>query len=250
MTLEVRVYDESADLALAVAEEFRDYFAEWLATHELAHVVLTGGRTGSATLAEIRSLSSDSLDWSRIHFWWGDERWLPAGDTERNEVQADAALLSWIDIPAENVHRCAASDDQLDLDTAAERYADELRTHAAAGAALPPFALVFLGMGPDGHVASLFPHHPALHTAEELTVVAVEESPKPPSERISLTLAAINSANAVWVMLSGADKADALEQALSEPDFDSLPASAVAGTDQTMFFVDAAAAAGLTSDES
>lgn len=249
MTLELRVFDDAAALAHDVAESFRDYAQHWLNAHDGDfHVALTGGRTGGSTLAEIRSLCAGSLDWSRVQVWWGDERWLPAADAERNEVQADEALLRWISIPAANVHRCASSDSGLTLDEAAAAYAAELAKHAAESASAPEFALVFLGMGPDGHIASLFPEHPALEARIGSTVVAVRNSPKPPAERLSLTMSTINAAAQVWVMLSGADKAEALQRALEGDSAAHTPASALGAAEATLFFVDEAAARNVLND--
>jgi 6-phosphogluconolactonase len=154
------------------------------------HVVLTGGTVGIATLAALaHSPARDAVDWSEVHLWWGDERFVPAGDGDRNETQAREALLDALGdaLPAANVHPVPAQDDDVaDPHVAADAYAGELAAHAPAGAEVPQFDVLLLGMGPDGHVASLFPGHEALRAAGRPTV-GVEGSPKPPPLRVSLT---------------------------------------------------------------
>lgn len=157
----ILVYEDRSILASAVAERFYETMGGILETKPVAHIVLTGGTVGAEVLLAIaRSARRASLDWSRVEFWWGDERWLPAGDPERNDALAENALLSGLVadgvLAQDRIHRFAASDDALDLDTAAENYADELSRSAPEGEPMPDFDLVFLGVGPDGHVASLF----------------------------------------------------------------------------------------------
>jgi 6-phosphogluconolactonase len=166
---------------------------------------------------------------------------VPAGHADRNDQQAKDALLDGLDLPAANLHPFPASDQGLDLDAAAERYSQEL---AAAGgdAAQPHFDILLLGVGPDGHIASLFPERRDLVDAPG-TVVAVRNSPKPPPERLSLTLTAINSAERVWLALAGADKASALGLALAGAGRYQVPVGAAEGRRKTVFFVDEAAAA-------
>ncbi len=243
----VLVHDDRPSLASAVATRFYETMGGILREKPLAHVVLTGGTVGGEILAAIgRSASRSSLDWSRVAFWWGDERWLPAGDPERNDTLADDALLAGLladgVIADAAIHRLPASDSALGLDAAARHYAAELARYAPEGATIPAFDLVFLGVGPDGHVASLFPEHDGIRAAGP-AVVAVRDSPKPPPERLSLTLPAINGADRVWLCLAGADKAPALGLALAGANPVEVPAAGVTGRVRTVFFVDVAAAA-------
>jgi len=244
----VRVFDTRTDLVGTIADDFVATISESLRSRAVAHVVLTGGTVGYDVLAAISEEQRQSLvDWSRIHLWWGDERWLPSGDAERNDAQAALALLRHISIPEENVHRFPASDGAFDLDAAAVQYARELTEYFPDSTTPRRFDLVFLGVGPDGHIASLFPGLDGIK-ATTAGVVSVRNSPKPPPERLSLTLPMINSADQIWLCLAGADKASALGLALAGASVPEVPAAGAAGLMKTLFFVDATAAAEVPSE--
>jgi 6-phosphogluconolactonase len=239
----VIVYPDKQVLADTLAARFLSKVARFIVARGEATVVLTGGTMGYATLAAVNaSPKRDTVDWSRVNFWWGDERWLPDADPERNETQAREALLAHIAVDDARVHPFAASDDGLALDEAADAYAAELRAAAPEGAEYPTFDITFLGVGPDGHIASLFPERGGIR--EELrTVIPVRKSPKPPPERLSLTLPVINSSERVWLVLAGADKASALGLTLADASVFEVPAAGVHGRRSTKFLVDQEAAA-------
>jgi len=207
--------------------------------------VLTGGGTGVAVLEQLRTTPArDAIDWARVDLYWGDERFLPAGDPERNETQARAVLLDAVPVDPARVHPMPPSDgpDGADPEAAAARYAATLAAAAKPGSeVLPHFDLLLLGVGEDGHVASVFPEHPAAY--ESRPVVAVRGAPKPPPVRISLTLPAINTAEEVWLIATGPDKADAVGMALSGAGPVQLPAAGVGGVARTLWLLDRAAAA-------
>jgi 6-phosphogluconolactonase len=239
----VLIHRDKETLTDSVAERFLTKMVEILSEKDVAHVVLTGGGMGIGVLAAIdRSLKRNTVDWQRVHFWWGDERWLPKGDDERNDKQARDALLDSLIIPAGNIHPFPTSDNGADLDLAAEEYARALAGHAAEGLETPVFDITFLGVGPDGHIASLFPDREEIRAGDR-TVVPVRNSPKPPPERLSLTLPVLNSSDRVWMVLAGADKASALGLALAGASRDEVPVAGVHGRKRTMFFVDESAAA-------
>lgn len=239
----VVVFDDRAALIAGIAERFSSLMKEVLAQQDVAHIVLTGGSVGIESLSAIGDTTANTgIDWTRVHLWWGDERWLPSGDSERNDVQAQDAFLAKIDCPVENIHRFPHAGGELDLDSAARAYATELEAHAPEGARFPSFDLVFLGVGPDGHIASLFPGYDGIRE-REATVIPVRNSPKPPPERLSLTLPVINSADQVWLCLAGADKASALGLALAGANASEVPAAGAVGIEKTLFLVDHAAAA-------
>ncbi len=246
----VLVHQSKQALAGSVAARFLTNMVDVLQDQDEANVVLTGGSVGIAVLAAINeSAARDTIDWSRVNFWWGDERWVPRADPERNESQAREALLDHIDVPKENIHAFGASDDPTDagagddaLEAAAARYTAELLSHAPEGAQYPRFDVTFLGVGPDGHIASLFPHRSGIRE-REASVITVHDSPKPPADRLSLTRPVLNSSNRVWLVLAGSDKASALGLALAGASRDEVPAAGIKGRYRTMFFVDSDAAA-------
>ncbi len=239
----VIVHPDKESLAGSVAARFITKVVDLIDEFDEATVVLTGGTMGIAVLAAINSSPArDSVDWSRVNFWWGDERWLPAGDPDRNETQARAALLDHVSVDPARVHACGHSDSGIELDAAAAAYAQELAAHAPRAGAQPHFDITFLGMGPDGHVASLFPERSGIRETVA-TVIPVRNSPKPPPERLSLTLPVINSSARVWLVVAGADKASALGLTLAGASINEVPAAGVEGRRRTLFFVDAEAAA-------
>jgi 6-phosphogluconolactonase len=244
-TPEVFVYATGDLLASAAAARAVTGLADAIAARGHAHLVLTGGGIGTKVMAAIAaSPARDAVDWRLVDLWWGDERFEMTGDPERNETGARSALLDHLGLDPSRVHVIPGPDgpDGNDPDAAAARYAAEL-TAAADGAPVPAFDVLMLGIGSEGHVASIFPDSPAAHAGG--TVVAVRHSPKPPPTRISLTFGALQAAREVWVLASGAEKAEAVARAVSGVSQVELPAAGARGTERTLFLVDAAAAAKL-----
>lgn len=234
-------------LAQAAAARLVTHLVDAQAAAGHAHIVLTGGGIGIATLTALAAAPArDAIDWTALDVWWGDERFLPAGDPERNETQARAALLDLVPVPAERLHPMPAPDGPYgaDVDAAAEAYAAELAaaTRPEDHGDVPAFDVLLLGLGPDGHVASLFPGHPALYE-EDRSVLGVRGSPKPPPVRISLTRRAIHQAQDVWLLAAGAGKADAVSLALGQTGGVAVPAAAARGRRRTLWLLDRAAAA-------
>jgi 6-phosphogluconolactonase len=239
----VIVHPDKQSLAAAVAARFITKVVDLVTEFDEASVVLTGGSMGIAVLAAINaSPARDTVEWSRVNVWWGDERWLPSGDPERNETQARDALLDHVGLDPARVHAFAASDSGLELDSAADAYAQELLDFTPVNASMPHFDITFLGVGPDGHIASLFPERAGIRETVK-TVIGVRNSPKPPPERLSLTLPVINSSARVWLVVSGSDKASALGLTLAGASVNEVPVAGVLGRRGTLFFVDADAAA-------
>lgn len=226
-------------VADAVAVAVLEKLASVLQEKPLAHFVVTGGSVGIASLASIAKLDNKSVDWSRVHVWWGDERFVEKTSDDRNAVQARRVWLSGSSVPEKNIHEFPASDQGLDLKAAGSAFEQELARYSSADAAYPEFDLLLLGMGPDGHVASLFPGHE--HAADN-AVVTVFDSPKPPPMRLSLNYKVINDASEVWFTVAGADKAEAVAIAFGD-DQRSLPVGRVSGKARTVWFVDEAAGA-------
>jgi len=243
---EVVVYRDGPLLAQAVAARLVTGLTDAFAARGGASVVLTGGGIGTKVLAELAAAPArDAIDWPHLDIWWGDERFVPAGDPDRNETGARAALLDHVGVDPARVHAMPGPDgpDGDDPEAAAARYASWLADAAKAddGGPVPAFDVLMLGIGPEGHVASLFPGQPAL--GDSRPVVAVRNSPKPPPTRLSLTLPSIQAAREVWILAAGEEKADAVALALTGDGQDPVPAAGARGRQRTLFLLDSAAAA-------
>ncbi|TXS51053.1 6-phosphogluconolactonase [Streptomyces sp. t39] len=249
---ELVVHRDKDLMAQAAAARLITRVVDAQAARGTASVVLTGGRNGNGLLAALGSAPArDAIDWSRLDLWWGDERFLPDGDPERNVTQAREALLDRVPLDPARVHAMPASDGPhgADADAAAAAYAAELAAAARPEdhGPVPVFDVLMLGVGPDTHVASLFPELPAVRETER-TVVGVHGAPKPPPTRISLTLPAIRAAREVWLLAAGEDKAEAVQIALSGAGEVQAPAAGARGRARTLWLLDAAAASGLPRD--
>lgn len=227
-------YPDADTLAAATAARALTTVADVLSVQETCHLVLTGGSVGIASLDHMaQSPVAQGLDWERVHVWWSDERFVATGHEDRNEGQAQRALLSHVRLPEENIHRMGSSSDFDAPETAAAAYHDNIAAHGS-----PAWDLLILGLGPDGHVASLFPGHRA-YTANSAGVVAIHDSPKPPAERVTMGLSAINRAQRIWVVAAGQAKADVVASCLKNDEY--YPGAAVRGTHETLWLLDAAA---------
>ena len=237
---DVRVHPTRADTAAHVAADVVALLASLLQSGAAPRIVLTGGSVARAVHREIAARGL-GLDWARVVVLWGDERFVPRGDDERNDRQADQDLLSLVPVTPANVVRVPASDDAADVHEAASAYAGAVtRLLAEDDVHAPAFDLVMLGIGPDGHVASLFPGRPA----DERAVLAVEDSPKPPPERVSMSYDLLGKARRVWFVATGEDKAEAVTGSVRAEPAD-LPAARVRGIEETRWYLDATAAGGL-----
>jgi 6-phosphogluconolactonase len=242
----VVVHADATLLAAAAAARLVTRIVDTQAAWGSAHIALTGGGVGTATLAAVAaSPARDAIDWRAVDFWWSDERFLPAGHPDRNETQARAALLDLVPLEPDRVHPMPASDGPFgdDVGAAAREYADRLAAASGLRAEprAPEFDVLLLGVGPDGHVASLFPGQPALYEADA-TCVPVRSAPKPPPVRISLTLPAIRRAREVWLLAAGTEKASAVALALQPAGEVAVPAAGASGTRRTLWLLDRAAA--------
>ncbi|CAO5152453.1 6-phosphogluconolactonase [Frankia sp. AiPs1] len=250
-------------LARAVAARLITRLVDGQAARGEASVVLTGGGIGIALLRAVRaSAAFDAVDWSRVDVWWGDERFVAPDSPDRNDRQAREALIDHIPVDPKRVFpmgylappAAPASGGDADgppaggypaPEAAASEYARLLASRAAPGASVPVFDVVLLGLGPDGHVASLFPNLSGVTATE--AVIAVHDSPKPPPVRVSLTLSTIQSAREVWVIVAGEEKAEAVAAAFSGAGPIAVPAAGAVGRERTLWLVDRAAASRLAS---
>ncbi len=237
----IEVHESADALATAIAGELLTRLTDAQSSGHEPQISLTGGTIADAVHLELARLSAGSeLDWSRVVVWWGDERFVAPDSPDRNASQAQEAFLGAVGIDPAKVHPMPSTADASDVEAGANAYSDTLRS-LGSGA----FDVLMLGVGPDGHVASLFPGFPQLDVDDQVAV-AVTGSPKPPPERISLTLGALNRSKAVWFLVSGDEKAPAVARALADgTDLHDCPAAGVSGTDETIWFLDRAAASQL-----
>ncbi|MCT1368494.1 6-phosphogluconolactonase [uncultured Kocuria sp.] len=185
------------------------------ATRDVVHISITGGSLGAGIWSKVAaSPLVNTVAWEKVHVWWSDERFLPEGHDERNAQQAFDAFFAEGPMPKANAHIMGSATAFTSEDAAAQAYAEELAAHADAGAASPDFALSLLGMGPDGHIASLFPERSEI-LSEIDGVLAIRESPKPPPERTTMTLPMINRSERIWFLVAGGDKQDAFQRLLA-----------------------------------
>ena len=239
---QVEVRADAGQLATFVARLLLKRLAAAQAHGRVPCIALTGGTIADQVHRELARLHADAgaVDWSLVDVWWGDERFVAAGDPDRNAGQARAAFLDAVGVDPARVHEMPAADGpHADVAAAAAAYGDELR---AQGTGL--FDVVMLGVGPDGHVASLFPGYPQLDV-DDTVAVPVTGSPKPPPERVSLTFGALNRAREVWFLASGEAKADAVAKALDGADLHDIPATGVRGRERTRWLLDEEAASHL-----
>ncbi len=226
---------DADDLSRRAAARLLEKLIELQADGRVAQLCLTGGRIALTLYARLAELVSDSaLDPSRLELWWGDERFVPTDDPERNAGPTLALLAGHFALDPARTHPMPSADGVVDAAASAATYAKELGETR--------FDLCLLGMGPDGHVASIFPDHPSSEPTSQ-PVIGVSDAPKPPAERISLTIQALNNSEEVWFLVSGEEKAPVLARALAG-DTD-LPAGRVAGQARTLWLVDRASAAEL-----
>lgn len=239
---QIVIHEDLDATAHAVAARLITAILDAIAARGVAHVVLTGGSLGVAAAAAVAvNPARKSVNWSLVHFWWGDERFVDAKSPDLNAGQVELLFteLDSLGLDRSTVHIMGPANDYASAEQAAAAYTELLREEASAEADTPLFDVLLLGMGPDSHVASLFPNH--THS-DQPGAFAVHNSPKPPADRVSLSMETINSAREVWLLVAGAEKAPALAAAQHEVNERAIPASAVRGTVATRWLVDRAAA--------
>lgn len=237
---DVRVYSTAGALCSAAAEDFFQLVSVTLAKQTACNVSLSGGSTPKTLYSLIaqRAAEDDTLrgiDWKRVHFFFGDERCVPPTHADSNYRMVRETLLSRGTFPEANVHRIQA---ELEPETAAKQYEQELRNHFGG---VPAFDLSWLGMGPDGHTASLFPGTPALNEKKKLAVANFV--PKFDATRVTLTFPVFSAARKVQFLVTGADKAPMAKKVLVEGE--DFPSGVISPAGRLEWLFDAAAAAAL-----
>jgi 6-phosphogluconolactonase len=237
-TSEIRRAVNGAEVAHLAAREIIETLEAQLLQKPEVHFALTGGTVGILTLATLAEQPDlERVDLSRVHFWWGDERFVASNSEDRNAIQARRVLFAKIQVSESNIHEFPSSDNSLELETAKTEFLIELRKHFGSAVL---FDLVILGMGPDGHIASLFPGHESLADGQE--VIAETNSPKLPAQRLSFSYSVLNSAKKIIFVVSGLDKASAVTDVHTNEN-SLLPAAKISALEETIWFVDQAAGA-------
>ena len=242
--MQVAVFQDTDTLNQEAAQYIVRVAQEAVVTHGRFTLALSGGNTPKKTYALLATEPySSQIDWTRTEIFWSDERCVPPDDSESNYRMAYEVLLSKVPIPAQQIHRVPA--DEPDRDAASLAYAEDIRrTLAASG--VPSFDLIQLGMGPEGHTASLFPHQPSLH--EELRLIMPVTVPKPPPPRLTFTPPLLKAASHTLFLVTGADKADAIQAVIEGDDQpDEYPAQIAHVTrGEVVWMLDALAAGKLS----
>jgi len=222
-----------------VAEQFCAYFADLIAGDGPFHVALSGGSTPKIVFDVLAATYGDTINWNNIHFYWGDERCVPPTDAQSNYKMTVDHLFSKIEMPEANIHRILG---EAEPSREAMRYANLLEINLDRVDGVPQFDLVLLGMGDDGHTASIFPHEIALWNADDHCVVATH--PDSGQRRVSINGTVINTAKQVAFLVTGAGKAEKVDEILNQKDgFGQYPAALVQPQSNNLtWFLDADAA--------
>jgi 6-phosphogluconolactonase len=239
MKSDVRVFADVDELSLRAAEAAVATINESLRNHGSFSIALSGGNTPRTLYRLLSTRFRDQIPWKKVHVFWGDERYVPLADPQSNYCMARETLLDAVPCPAENVHPMPTELPNPDL--AAREYEKTLRSYFSKD--WPRFDLVLLGLGEEGHTASLFPGSPALNETQRW-VVAVKAPAKPPL-RLTLTLPALTAAANIYFLVTGSNKAQALHHVLTgSPDPKNYPASGIRRAKGTViWWLDRASAA-------
>lgn len=240
---------ETDELAVPLADYVADLSAKFTKERGAFTVALSGGSLIHHLRKLVEPPHVDAIEWSKWHVFWVDERVVPKTHEDSNYKLAYDGFLSKVPIPTGNVY---AINDALSAEGAADDYETCVRhmvennvIAVSSVSGLPKFDLILLGMGPDGHVASLFPGHPLMKETDKW-VAFIKDSPKPPPERISFTFPVINSSAYTAIVATGAGKADAVHSALGATEnVDKLPVALVSPEEELKWFLDKGAASKL-----
>jgi 6-phosphogluconolactonase len=240
---EIRSYPSLPELSVAAAEFIAELAEASIKEINIFTLVLSGGSTPRLLYEELaRQPISERIDWQKTHIFWGDERYVPKDKPESNFALAFQSLIAKVDVPPTNVHRIVT--ESSSANAAAEAYENTLRHffRPPGGSEddfyLPSFNLVLLGLGRDGHTASLFPGDAALEEKYRWVVAVDGASASPPVERITLTLPVINKARYVIFLAAGANKKEVFQQIVNNPETSAHPAARVKPTGKLLWFID------------
>ena len=228
-----------------MAKAFSKYLAEYVSGKEKVHIALSGGSTPKIVFDTLASDFVDEIDWKKVHFYWGDERCVPPTDEESNYKMTVNHLFSKVVVPEENIHRVLGENNPTGE---AMRYANLLEIDLDRVDGIPQFDLVILGMGDDGHTASIFPYEIELWDAPDHCVVATH--PDSGQKRITINGKVINKAKEVAFLVTGESKTEKVTEIINkEGDYKKYPASLVAPESKALvWFLDQSASTGIAID--
>ncbi|MGI9553203.1 MAG: 6-phosphogluconolactonase [Aurantibacter sp.] len=234
---------EISETKQQVAQNFSRYLADFIASKNESHVALSGGSTPKIVFDQLARNYANKIDWGKAHLYWGDERCVPPTDADSNYKMTVDHLLSKINIPKANVHRIKGENNP---EYEAERYSKLLGKELPKKNKIPSFDLVILGMGDDGHTASIFPHEIGLWDSKDYCEIA--EHPQSGQQRVTITGQIINNATEVVLLVTGLSKAEKVREIINrEGDYKDYPASLVAPRSENLvWFLDGTAADGIT----
>jgi 6-phosphogluconolactonase len=238
---DIQKFSNNDAVASAFAKEFVSRLQSLTKTNSKVTVALSGGSTPKVLFQILAKDYSTAVDWSKVHFFWGDERCVAPDDEQSNFGEANRLFLAPANIPDANVHRVAG---ESAPEQACQQYIDEITQTVRVENGIPVFDIVLLGMGADGHTASIFPHEIELLNVEEICAVATH--PESGQKRISITGKVINAADKVYFLITGASKAPILAQIFQEKgEFESYPTYFIRPSTPPTFYIDDAAGAEL-----
>lgn len=237
MSREIIITASAGALAGAAARNIASVLHEAIARRARASICLTGGSTPKPTYELLAGSAGTSVDWSQTDIWFGDERCVPPDHKDSNFCMANAALISRVPVPGERVHRIPGEDGARE---AAQSYDSALREHYSGDQTAPTFDILLLGVGPDGHIASLFPGSQSLGETARWVVGTQAPDGMPVQERVSVTIPVFNRARHVMFLVEGAGKRGVLESILVHGTL--LPAALVHGLERTTWMMDETAA--------
>jgi len=236
-TPEVKINPDSLSVAMAFAQ----YLYEFVLRNEKPiHIALSGGSTPALLFDILANEYAGKMPWNKIHFWWGDERCVPPTDEQSNYRMTVDHLLGKINMPEENIHRVLG---ELSPEEANQAYINEIAKFVPVSNGWPEFDLIILGMGNDGHTASIFPHE--IHLLDDPNICAVATHPESGQKRVSLTGKVINNAKEVSFLVTGKSKTERVSEIFNKLEgYKELPSTYIRPTDgQLTFYLDKDAAA-------
>jgi 6-phosphogluconolactonase len=238
----INVFDDSKSLTKEFCAEFVNEINSQVREKDKINIALSGGNTPKAVFKELVTSYKEKLSWKKINLFWGDERCVPPDDSESNYGMTKKYLLDYIQIPPENIYRIKG---ESDPEEEGKRYSNIIRENLTSINGLPQFEVMLLGLGEDGHAASIFPNQMELLESDKICQIALH--PETKQKRITVTGKVINNSRKIYFLISGKSKAFAVRKILNkEGDYLKLPGSHIKPVDSVLvWFLDKEAASGV-----